>query len=82
MFWTVRGSPLQPQEYQTCSEYGELQEEYLTALNCTDMLAENLRFYNVRRAKTGQTTTGHGNCGLAFPAKMWDITAGWKFYCS
>eukprot|EP00975_Prorocentrum_lima_P044510 9328102-Prorocentrum_lima.AAC.1 len=47
-----------------------------------DMSTNNLRFYNVFRAKTGQTTTGHCNCGFAFPAKMWNITTVWKIYCS
>eukprot|EP00975_Prorocentrum_lima_P030640 6427275-Prorocentrum_lima.AAC.1 len=47
-----------------------------------DMLTEDLRFYHVCRAKTGATATGHCNCGLAFPAKMWKRAAGWKFYCS
>eukprot|EP00975_Prorocentrum_lima_P040180 8439807-Prorocentrum_lima.AAC.1 len=32
-------------------------------------------------AKTGQTATGHCNCGLAFPAKMGKKTTGWRFYC-
>eukprot|EP00975_Prorocentrum_lima_P015151 3211543-Prorocentrum_lima.AAC.1 len=32
--------------YQTCSEYGELQEEYLKALDIMDVLTENLMFYH------------------------------------
>eukprot|EP00975_Prorocentrum_lima_P008868 1890404-Prorocentrum_lima.AAC.1 len=47
-----------------------------------DMLAEDLRFYDACRAKSVQTTTGHCNCGLAFPAKMWKRATGWEFYCS
>eukprot|EP00975_Prorocentrum_lima_P054940 11520472-Prorocentrum_lima.AAC.1 len=56
--------------YQTCPEYGDKQEEYYT-MDFIDMLTEDLRLYNVCRAKTGETATGHCNCGLAFPAKMW-----------
>jgi len=66
-------------EYTTGSEFGELQHEYLKALDFLDMLTEDLRFYNVCRAKTGP---GHTNCGLAYPAKMWKKADGWKFYCS
>eukprot|EP00975_Prorocentrum_lima_P067459 12915059-Prorocentrum_lima.AAC.1 len=47
-----------------------------------DMLTEDLMFYNVCKAKTCQTTTGHCNCEIAFPANMWKGTTGWKFYCS
>eukprot|EP00975_Prorocentrum_lima_P023602 4968016-Prorocentrum_lima.AAC.1 len=46
------------------------------------MSTEDLRSYTVCRAKTGATTTGHCNCGLAFPAKMWKRATGWIFYCS
>eukprot|EP00975_Prorocentrum_lima_P006352 1369848-Prorocentrum_lima.AAC.1 len=46
-----------------------------------DMLIESRRFYNVCRAKTGQTTTEHCNCGFAFPATMWNRTTGWTLYC-
>eukprot|EP00975_Prorocentrum_lima_P032034 6725761-Prorocentrum_lima.AAC.1 len=37
-----------------------------------DILTDNIRIYNVCRAKTGVNDVGHHcNCGLAFPAKMW-----------
>eukprot|EP00975_Prorocentrum_lima_P034084 7161654-Prorocentrum_lima.AAC.1 len=67
-------------EHQACIEYGEKQVEYLKALDFMD--TEKLRFYNVCRAKTQVNALGeHRNCGLAFPAKMWKKTQGWRFYC-
>eukprot|EP00975_Prorocentrum_lima_P061823 12882152-Prorocentrum_lima.AAC.1 len=59
-------------EHEACNEYGNKQAEYLKALNVMDILTENIRFYNVCRAKTRVDDRGkHCNCGLAFPAKMW-----------
>eukprot|EP00975_Prorocentrum_lima_P049170 10291551-Prorocentrum_lima.AAC.1 len=47
-----------------------------------DILTEKLRLHNVRRAKTNvNALVEHCNCGVAFPAKMWKKSQGWRFYC-
>eukprot|EP00975_Prorocentrum_lima_P035679 7499305-Prorocentrum_lima.AAC.1 len=68
--WKVLRKSSAATKSTTHAEYGELQEEYLKALDFMDMLTDNLRFYNACRATTGQTTTGHDNCGFALPAQM------------
>eukprot|EP00975_Prorocentrum_lima_P008816 1879826-Prorocentrum_lima.AAC.1 len=50
MNW-IRPRTCQP-EYQACIDYGEMQVEYLKALDFMDILTEKLRFYHVCRAKT------------------------------
>ncbi len=69
---------LKDQSYTCMSECGEMQREYLKALDFSDQITDRLRLYNVCRAKMGNGCT----CGLAFPAKMWTQTPGtWKFFC-
>ncbi len=65
-------------EYTTLAEKGDQQAAYLKALDFLDHVTENMRLYNVCRAKVGQS----GTCGLAYPSKLWTQTPGkWKFYC-
>eukprot|EP00975_Prorocentrum_lima_P011810 2512493-Prorocentrum_lima.AAC.1 len=39
---TAEELPIDHTPYQACSEYGEMQEEYLKALDFMEMLTENL----------------------------------------
>ena len=44
-------------DYQTYAGKGDLQAEYLKALGCKYTIAPRLRYFNVRRAKTGHCPT-------------------------
>ncbi len=65
-------------EYTTLKEKGDQQADFLKSLDFLDHVTENMRLYNVCRAKVGQC----GTCGLAYPSKLWTQAPGkWKFYC-
>ena len=68
-------------DYTTAADRGDLQPEYLKALDYDDVIVHGWRVYNLCRAKTrdGGTKT----CGLYFPGKLWSRPnkGKWKFFC-
>ena len=65
--------------YKTLAEKGDQQAAFLKALDFADYITQNIRLYNVCRAKSGDQTT----CGLAYPSKLWHQApmGAWRFYC-
>eukprot|EP00975_Prorocentrum_lima_P016592 3518685-Prorocentrum_lima.AAC.1 len=56
---------IQSTEYKTCSEYGDQQPAYWKTPDFMDMVTDELRFFNVCKARCST----QGTCSLAYPAK-------------
>ena len=72
---------LAEEDYTTAADRGDLQSEFLTALDYEDVIVRGWHVYNLCRAKTREG--GTKTCGLYFPGKLWSRPNknNWKFFC-